>query len=257
MNELTSNKISRRNEKSTVLLFDIDGTLTLPRERIKPSLKEKIKRLSEKYIIALVGGGTYGHISEQIEDLVSICDYIFTENGTKTYKDDEIIYEIEIKNILGEKLLREIIDYCLFYMSNIKLPFKRGTFFELRTGLINICPMGRNCTYNERLEFIEYNNKHKVLERMNDDLKDRFKDYPHLVFSIGSSVSIDLFVEGYRKPFCLRFIDDKRIYFFGDKTFEGGNDYEISIDKRVFQSFTVNSPDETEEILLRFEEGSL
>jgi len=253
MTDIISNIKQEHNQKSTVLLFDIDGTLTLPREKIKPSLKQKLKLLSSKYIIALVGGGTYSHISEQVEDLVSICDYIFTENGTKTYKNNEVIYEIHIKTLLGEKLLREIIDYSLLYMSNIKLPFKRGTFFELRTGLINICPMGRNCTYDERLEFIEYDKKNKVLERMNEDLKNRFKEHPQLVFSIGSSVSIDLFVEGYRKPFCLQFIHDKQIYFFGDKTFKGGNDYEISIDSRVFQSFTVDSPDQTEEILVRFE----
>lgn len=32
----------------------------------------------------------------------------------------------------------------------------RGTFIEFRTGMINICPIGRNCSHQERLEFYEY-----------------------------------------------------------------------------------------------------
>lgn len=32
----------------------------------------------------------------------------------------------------------------------------RGTFIEFRSGLINVCPIGRNCTQEERVEFLEY-----------------------------------------------------------------------------------------------------
>ena len=32
----------------------------------------------------------------------------------------------------------------------------RGTFIEFRSGLINVCPIGRNCSQEERLEFFEY-----------------------------------------------------------------------------------------------------
>ena len=32
----------------------------------------------------------------------------------------------------------------------------RGTFIEFRTGLINVCPVGRSCTQAERVQFNEY-----------------------------------------------------------------------------------------------------
>ena len=32
----------------------------------------------------------------------------------------------------------------------------RGTFIEFRDGLINLCPIGRNCTQEERMEFFEF-----------------------------------------------------------------------------------------------------
>lgn len=31
----------------------------------------------------------------------------------------------------------------------------RGTFIEFRSSMINICPVGRSCSYEERLEFVE------------------------------------------------------------------------------------------------------
>jgi hydroxymethylpyrimidine pyrophosphatase-like HAD family hydrolase len=38
-----------------------------------------------------------------------------------------------------------------------------------------------------------------------------------------------VFPEGWDKTFCLQFVEQKfsEIHFFGDKTYQGGNDYEI------------------------------
>lgn len=250
---MSINKIDlNNNSQKTLLLFDVDNTLTLPREKITNEMKNILQQCKDRdYEIATVGGGTIDHIKDQVQDYISKFDYVFTENGTKSYKNNELFFQEPIKDIIGEKALNEIINFSLKYMSEIDLPFKRGTFFELRTGLANICPMGRNCTYEERLKFIEYDNKHGVLKDFKNELDRLFSKKYNLVFSLGSSVSIDMFVEGYRKPFCLQFIhnNERDIYFFGDKTSPGGNDYEISIDNRIKQSFTVTSPEDTIEIL--------
>ena len=60
------------------------------------------------------------------------------------------------------------------------------------------------------------------------DLKDKLVDL-NLSFSIGGQISIDIFPKGWDKTYCLQFVDDKYddIYFFGDRTLDGGNDYEI------------------------------
>jgi phosphomannomutase len=68
-----------------------------------------------------------------------------------------------------------------------------------------------------------------------------------LKFSIGGQISFDVFPEGWDKTYCLKFIADgeyDEIHFFGDKTFEGGNDYEIFTHPRVL-GHTVTSPDDT------------
>ena len=68
-----------------------------------------------------------------------------------------------------------------------------------------------------------------------------------LKFSIGGQISFDVFPEGWDKTYCLKYIADgeyDEIHFFGDKTFEGGNDYEIFIHPRV-KGHTVTSPNDT------------
>ena len=43
-----------------------------------------------------------------------------------------------------------------------------------------------------------------------------------------------VFPNGWDKTFCLRYLDEyDEIHFFGDKTYKGGNDYEIYESKRT------------------------
>ena len=66
-----------------------------------------------------------------------------------------------------------------------------------------------------------------------------------LQFSIGGQISFDVFPSGWDKTFCLGLIDKYReIHFFGDKTYPGGNDYEIYEDPRTI-GHRVTSPEDT------------
>lgn len=74
------------------------------------------------------------------------------------------------------------------------------------------------------------------------------------LFRLGGQISFDCFPIGWDKRFCLRYLEDEfkdNIHFFGDKTFVGGNDYEIFNDPRV-QGHTVTSPTDTMIQLNRF-----
>lgn len=54
---------------------------------------------------------------------------------------------------LGEERLQELINFILIYIANLKIPVKRGTFIEFRAGMLNVSPIGRNCSQEERDEF--------------------------------------------------------------------------------------------------------
>lgn len=174
-----------------------------------------------------------------------IFNFVFTENGLVSFKEGQRFHEQKISDHLGEEKLKKFINFCLKYIAEVDIPKKRGTFVEFRTGLINVSPIGRNCSLEERKEFALYNAETKVLEKFKEAVEQEFKHYD-LKFSIGGQISFDCFPIGWDKTYSLKFLDEfDNIFFFGDKTHEGGNDYEIANDPRVTQSFTVTGPNDT------------
>lgn len=86
--------------------------------------------------------------------------------------------------MLGEDVLQDFINFVLRYISELKLPFKRGTFVEFRTGMINISPVGRNCSKKEREQFFEYDREYHIREKFIQVLRKKFPDLT-LTYSIG------------------------------------------------------------------------
>ena len=106
---------------------------------------------------------------------------------------------------------------------------QRGTFIEFRSGMFNISPIGRNCSREERNDYEKFDLEHNIRKNMVAAMKEEFKDL-NLTYSIGGQISFDVFPTGWDKTYCLKFLDEgdfDEIHFFGDKTFEGGNDFEI------------------------------
>lgn len=69
----------------------------------------------------------------------------------------------------------------------------------------------------------------------------------NLTYSIGGQISFDVFPTGWDKTYCLNFLNEAdydEIHFFGDKTFPGGNDYEIFTHPRV-KGHTTTGPSDT------------
>merc|ERR1711916_14083 len=99
----------------------------------------------------------------------------------------------------------------LRYIADLDLPIKRGTSIELRTGLINVSPIGRNCSQAERMEYEKYDIANNVRKNFVAALEKEFPDY--------------------------------KMRFSGDKTLEGQNDYEIYHDSRT-KGHAVKSPND-------------
>ncbi|XP_065058294.1 uncharacterized protein LOC135686071 [Rhopilema esculentum] len=239
---------SGNRDEETICLFDVDGTLTAPRQVITDEMKNFLEDLQKKVVIAVVGGSDLCKIKEQMggDAFVKSYDYVFAENGLVAYKNGKLVATQSISNYIGEEKLQSFINYCLEYMSKLTLPVKRGTFIEFRNGLINVCPVGRSCSQEERIQFNEYDQIHKIRETFVEDLRQKFADYG-LQFSIGGQISFDVFPIGWDKTFCLNHVDlnkVKNLHFFGDKTYKGGNDYEIFVDDRTI-GHTVTGPDDT------------
>lgn len=111
----------------------------------------------------------------------------------------------------------------------------------------------------ERIEFEKYDKQHHIRRDFVNALKAQFPDYG-LTYSIGGQISFDVFPHGWDKTYALRHVTldghtEKgsttaqelgwdAIHFFGDKTYVGGNDYELFSDPRT-TGHTVLNPDDT------------
>ena len=70
----------------------------------------------------------------------------FSENGLVSYYNDELINKTSLLDKLGEDNYQRVINVCLSVLSETVVPVKRGNFIELRNGMVNISPSGRNCS---------------------------------------------------------------------------------------------------------------
>jgi len=230
----------------TIALFDVDGTLTMPRKRASEEMKMFLREMRKKVAIGIVGGSDLQKISEQLGDgVVGEFDYVFAENGLVAYKDGALVATQSLKAHLGEDKLKTFLNFVLHYVADLDIPIKRGTFVEFRAGMLNVSPIGRNCSQEERDEFERYDKTAGVRAKMVEVLREKFADYG-LTYSIGGQISFDVFPQGWDKTYCLRFVENTFdvIHFFGDKTYKGGNDYEIFESEKTI-GHTVTSPEDT------------
>lgn len=239
--------------KNILYLFDVDGTLTKPRQVITEDFKNfLLQKVKPHVCIGLVSGSDYAKIAQQMggEHVTNQFDYMFCENGVMAYRQGELKSSQSILEFIGEETLQKVINFALGYMSKLELPAKRGNFVEFRSSMINICPVGRSCTQAERDEFSRFDTEHKIRAKFVEELKKDFAD-SKLTFALGGQISIDVFPTGWDKTYCLRHvIKDSfwEIHFFGDKTMRGGNDHEIYNDNKTI-GHKVAGPEDTQEQL--------
>lgn len=202
-----------------------------------------IKEMRPRSYIGVVGGSDFVKIKEQLgNDLLSEWDYVFSENGLMAYKNGELLAQQSFKNYLGEENLKKFINFCLHYIADLDIPIKRGTFIEFRNGMLNISPIGRNCSQEERCEFEKFDLEANIRKTFVATLREKFADL-NLTYSIGGQISFDVFPQGWDKTFCLQFLEKdgfEDIHFFGDKCFEGGNDYEIYSSEKTTGHFVTS-----------------
>ncbi|KAM0256681.1 hypothetical protein ACHAQJ_004835 [Trichoderma viride] len=248
--------------KDTICLFDVDGTLTPARLDASPEILSILQALRQKCTIGFVGGSDLIKQEEQLGrpagvPVTTLFDFCFAENGLTAYKLGQALPSNSFIRFIGEEPYKELVKFCLHYIADLEIPIKRGTFIEFRNGMVNISPVGRNASTKERNDFEAFDKEAKVREKFVTALKERFGNLG-LTFSIGGQISFDVFPNGWDKTYCLKHLESeaqkpngityKKIHFFGDKTFKGGNDWEIFSDERTI-GHTVKGPEDTIRIL--------
>ncbi|KAI1142750.1 eukaryotic phosphomannomutase [Hypoxylon sp. FL0543] len=242
--------------KNTIVLFDVDETLTPARRSVSPEMLQTLERLRQKVAIGYVGGSNLQKQQEQLgtgdRPVTSMFDFCFSENGLTAFKLGQELPSNSFIKWLGEDKYKELANWTLRYIADLDIPIKRGTFIEFRNGMVNVSPVGRNASTQERNEYQAYDLQNKIRETMVSKMREKFGHWG-LTFSIGGQISFDVFPTGWDKTYCLRHLEEEAkkpggiryttIHFFGDKTDKGGNDYEIYVDPRTV-GHSVKGPDD-------------
>ena len=215
-----------------LLLFDIDGTLTEPRAGITKDMERFLETISLKVPLAVVGGSDIEKQDAQLGSARRLFKHRFAENGlVQVHPEEPCLVKETLADHLGEVRLGTLINWILKHLSRLSLPFKRGTFIEYRSGMLNVAFPGRAVTQEQRRAFEAWDSKSKVREKFATQLAAKF---PYLQCAVGGEISVDVYPKGWDKTYCLPFLEPYRnIHFFGDKTDPGGNDHALYAHPRV------------------------
>jgi phosphomannomutase len=139
-----------------------------------------LSQLRHKVAIGFVGGSDLAKQQEQLGSqaipVTTMFDFCFSENGLTAYRMGVPLASHSFIKWIGEEPYKKFVKFVLHYIADLDIPIKRGTFVEFRNGMVNISPIGRNATVQERNEYQKYDLQHKIREKFIVALKKEFPD---------------------------------------------------------------------------------
>jgi len=226
------------------LLFDMDGTLTDPRQPITEDMMEALRSVKPSIKKYLVTGSDIAKVEQQIplDFLLSCFDRLYCCNGTKVWNcrldmDDEslpvepeLIHKVTLLDHYSQADINHITNVLLKIAADTHTKFKTGTFVEWRGSQINFSVVGRNCSTQQREDYVKWDQKSSERMKIMNRLREEFKGWG-LSFRLGGQISIDITREGWDKSYAFENMVESpdQCVFFGDKICADGNDLDIAM----------------------------
>jgi len=226
-------------------IFDVDGTLTKPRQYMTSEFAKEFKDWSEDKQCIVATGSDFAKTKQQVsQDILSLFKYTFCCMGN------------EVRSTNGEIIKKsdftipvELEDSLANFLKSTKFPYKCGNHIEFRTGMVNFSIVGRNATIEQRNEYSIWDNLNGERKHIADFINNNF---PTLEASIGGSISVDIIEQGCDKGQVIHYLENAgvtKVVFVGDRCFPGGNDYgiirELKKSDLAFEWYNVSGPDDT------------
>ncbi len=239
---------------NSVYIFDMDGTLTPPRKPMTDFFAKKFEiwlKQNEAYIAT---GSDYSKVKEQLlSSVISLFSGIYCSMGNELWLNDKPIYQKEIE--LEQNLLDDLNNFRI----NTKYPYELfQNFLEKRIGMLNFSILGRDCPYDARIKYAEWDAEHKERKTIQEYLTSKYSQYN---FLLGGTISIDIVKKSCGKEQIAEDLrlknPNSRLVFFGDRTFKGGNDYELAYKLSQMENTKTVQVDSPEELLKILEHGEI
>lgn len=233
------------------LVFDIDNTLTPPREALDRDMAERLSALALPF--ALAAGSDLELLMSQFFEPLHAHGYrgefdAFICNGASRYRcragarlEVEPVDEFSLRAHLGgagfealRSLLEELLEQPAFRLP-ASVPIAGDRIID-RGAMINLAPSGRQkgalspLARESREQFVAFDTQSGYRERLMPVLRARIDERlpgNDLRISFGGQTSFDIVVRGRDKSFAVRTLLDegaKSVTYVGDALFPGGND---------------------------------
>lgn len=139
-----------------------------------------LSALRHKVAIGYVGGSDFAKQQEQLGTssipVTTLFDFCFAENGLTAYRMGVPLASHSFIRWIGEDNYKKLVRFILHYVADLDIPIKRGTFVEFRNGMINVSPIGRNASVQERNEYQAFDLQHGIRATFVEAMKKEFPD---------------------------------------------------------------------------------
>ena len=210
-----------------IYLFDIDGTLTSPRQSITREFEEYFYNWMLNKKVFLVTGSDRAKVNEQLSSrIIRASSGIFCSMANELYVidylDDKLVYSNSLK------LPEQLSGWLEQYLQVSEYPEKTGNHFEYRPGMLNFSTIGRNATKEQRERYYKWDMANGERNFIAGYINNKFGN--EIEACVGGQISIDIQGKGKNKSQASQWIRQNigdRMHFFGDRCEKGGNDFDI------------------------------
>mgnify|MGYP003132293335 CR=1 FL=1 len=218
---------------TTCFLFDVDGTLTEARQPMEEEFASFFESWATDKNVYLVSGSDLQKIQEQVPSKVlNKCKGIFSCMGNELWQEDKnnnlnwvyknkLTLPQEIKSWLDQKIKDSKFEN--------RPSTRKPPHFEFRAGMVNFSVVGRGASTALRQYYYDWDEGQRERETIAKEFNELFKESHNLEALVGGQISLDIQQVGKDKGQVLDHLDFEKYIFFGDRCFEGGNDYSISV----------------------------
>tara|TARA_B100002019_G_scaffold49496_2_gene42095 strand:- start:5572 stop:6288 length:717 start_codon:yes stop_codon:yes gene_type:complete len=232
-------------------IFDVDGTLTPSRQTINKDFRDFFYQFIKDNQVWLVTGSDYSKTVEQLGE--DICESVVTVYNCS---GNDVYFKGKRVNSKKFEAPKELYDLMHGWLQTSSFPLRTGNHIEERMGTINFSIVGRNCTLGERKLYI----KHDLENRERETIAYQINlEFPNITATIGGETGIDIYRKGGDKSQILEDFDKpyEKIYFFGDKCEQGGNDWPLAAKLNNNRCFNVKDWKDTFERLQYLQEAKI